>query len=184
MATEANSRGPIKTAAEDGTLLGIDASSWVSWASYYTGFVLAFSPRTEAALAQLGWQAALLAGAIAAFFVAILFIQRHMKFSLLANTYGTPARLVTDGVFGYSRNPIYVAFFMPVLSLAALSPIAAAAALAIYILAMNRFVIRALSIVRSNFFPGAACCADAAIGSRQNATIKMNDRIDFIGFLL
>lgn len=141
-----------KPSAGDGTLLGIDASSWVSWASYYTGFVLAFSPRTEAALAQLGWQAAVLTSAIAAFFVSILFIQRHMKFSLLANTYGTPARLVTNGVFGYSRNPIYVAFFMPILSLAALSPMAAAAALAIYILAMNRFVIsREERVLEENF---------------------------------
>ena len=126
----------------EGTYLGIDSSSWVSWASYYAGFVLAGSPQTNARILHMGWEAAVLAGAIIAFFVSILLIQRHMKFSLLANTYGTPNHLVTDGVFAYSRNPIYVAFFMPLLSLAVLSPVASAVAFGFYIFGMNWFVIK------------------------------------------
>jgi protein-S-isoprenylcysteine O-methyltransferase Ste14 len=129
------------THALDGTFLGIDGSSWVSWASYYAGFVLAGSEQTNARILSLGWEVAVLMGAIAAFFVSILLIQRHMKFSLLANTYGTPNRLVTDGVFAYSRNPIYVAFFMPLLSLAVLSAAASACAFGFYIFGMNQFVI-------------------------------------------
>jgi protein-S-isoprenylcysteine O-methyltransferase Ste14 len=125
----------------EGTFLGIDGSSWVAWSSYYFGFVLAGSPKNNARVMQLGWEVAVLVGAIIAFFGSILLIQRHMKFSLLANTYGTPNHLVTDGVFAYSRNPIYVAFFMPLLSLAVLSPIAAGIALVVYILGMNRWVI-------------------------------------------
>lgn len=129
------------TGALEGTFLGVDNSSWVSWATYYAGFVLAGSPQTTATVTRLGWEVALMLGAIAAFFVAILLIQRHMKFSLLANTYGTPNHLVTDGVFAYSRNPIYVAFFMPLASLAVLSPVAALAAFGFYIFGMNQFVI-------------------------------------------
>lgn len=130
------------TAALEGTFLGIDSSSWVSWASYYAGFVLAGSPETTATVTRLGWEVGVLLAAIAAFFVSILFIQRHMKFSLLANTYGTPNHLVTDGVFAYSRNPIYVAFFMPLASLAVLSPWAALAAIGLYIFGMNQLVIK------------------------------------------
>ncbi len=132
-----------QTGARDleGTFLGIDGSSWVSWASYYAGFLLAGSQQTNARILALGWEVAVLSGAIVAFFVSILIIQRHMRFSLLANTYGTPNRLVTAGIFSYSRNPIYVAYFMPLLSLAVLSPAASAAAFGFYIFGMNQFVI-------------------------------------------
>lgn len=116
------------------------------------GFVLAAGRETSATLSRFGWQAAVLTGAIAAFFIAIIFIQRHMKFSILANTYGTPNHLVSDGVFAVSRNPIYVAFFMPLASLAVLSPAAALAALALYIAGMNHFVIaREERVLEENF---------------------------------
>ena len=138
--------------ALDGTFLGIDSSSWVSWAAYYAGFVLAGSPQTTQTVTRMGWEVGVLVAAIAAFFVSILFIQRHMKFSLLANTYGSPNHLVTDGVFAYSRNPIYVAFFMPLLSLAVLSPIASLAAFGFYIFGMNQFVIhREERVLEENF---------------------------------
>jgi len=140
MTVEAQKQPPAREL--EGTFLGIDGSSWVAWASYYAGFVIAGSPQTNARILGLGWEVAILVGAIAAFFVAILFIQRHMKFSLLANTYGLPNHLVTDGVFAYSRNPIYVAFFLPLASLAVLSPLASLAAFGFYIFAMNQFVIR------------------------------------------
>lgn len=126
----------------DGTFLGIDSSSWVSWSAYYAGFTLSSAAGKQRAFDHVGWQVAVLFGAIVAFFAAILFIQRHMKFSLLANTYGQPSHLVTNGVFAYSRNPIYVAFFMPILSLAVLSPLASLAALGLYILGMNLLVIQ------------------------------------------
>jgi protein-S-isoprenylcysteine O-methyltransferase Ste14 len=140
MTTEVQPRNPSNKS--DGTLLGIDLSSWVSWASYYAGFKIAVSQGSAETVTKMGWEVAVLAGAIAAFFVAITFIQRHMKFSLLANTYGTPNHLVTDGVFAYSRNPIYVAFFMPLLSLTVLSLWGALAACGFYIFGMNQIVIR------------------------------------------
>ena len=133
---------PVSPKSLDGTFLGIDSSSWVSWSAYYAGFSLCGEADKQRAFDHAGWQVAVLLGAIIAFFAAILFIQRHMKFSLLANTYGTPNHLVTDGVFAYSRNPIYVAFFMPILSLAAISPPASLAAFGLYILGMNLLVIQ------------------------------------------
>ncbi len=132
---------PANAGKLEGMFLGIDGSSWVSWSSYYAGFVLAGLLQPTAKFVLLAWQTIVLAGAIALFFGSILLIQRHMKFSLLANTYGTPNHLVTGGVFAYSRNPIYVAFFMPLLSLSVLSPVAAGFALAVYIFGMNRWVI-------------------------------------------
>ena len=131
-----------QTGVSDGTLLGIDLSSWVSWASYYAGFKIAVSQGAAPTVMKMGWEVGVLAGAIVAFFVSITFIQRHMKFSLLANSYGTPHHLVTDGVFASSRNPIYVAFFMPLLSLAVLSQWGALAACGFYLFGMNQIVIR------------------------------------------
>ena len=65
-----------------------------------------------------------------------------MRLSLLANTFGAPGHLVTSGIFGYSRNPIYVAFFIPLASIAVFSISGAIAAIALYVLAMNLTVIR------------------------------------------
>jgi len=66
-----------------------------------------------------------------------------MRLSLRANTFGTPQRLVTTGAFRYSRNPIYAAFLVPLMSLGYFSAPIAAAAIVVYILAMNRLVIAA-----------------------------------------
>lgn len=141
-----------KPDALEGTFLGIDGSSWVSWSSYYVGFVLAGLLQPSDTFTLEIWQGAVLLAAIALFFGSILLIQRHMKFSLLANTYGTPNHLVTDGVFAYSRNPIYVAFFAPLASLAVISPVAAVVAFVVYIAAMNRFVIaREERVLEENF---------------------------------
>lgn len=122
-------------------LSGIDRSAWVSWSAYTFTFALATGPATTLDILSgrpVAW--VLLAGVVL-FFVIILPIQRHMRLSLTANTYGTPRHLVVSGPFRVSRNPIYVAFLVPLASLAWLSWPAALAGMAIYLVAMTYYVI-------------------------------------------
>lgn len=120
----------------------VDRSSWVSWASFAVGIELAREHGFGAELKSGGPGLLLVAGAIGLFFVLVLLIQRHMRLSLLANTFGEPQQLVTSGWFRYSRNPIYVAFLIPLASIAFYSTAAAIAATAVYLLTMTAFVIR------------------------------------------
>jgi protein-S-isoprenylcysteine O-methyltransferase Ste14 len=122
--------------------LVIDSSAWISGLSYATGLALIGRARLESEIANGGSALILLPLAYIVFLATVLLIQRHMRLSLLANSFGNPKYLVTSGIFNYSRNPIYVAFFLPLASLAVLSLSAAISAIAIYILAMNLTVIR------------------------------------------
>lgn len=120
----------------------IDLSAWISGASFAAGMALAASPAMAQSIISGGAGVYVLLGAFAVFIGSVLAIQRHMRLSLLANTFGAPRHLVTSGIFSYSRNPIYVAFFIPLGSIAIFSISAAIAAIAIYVLAMNLTVIR------------------------------------------
>lgn len=128
---------------QSNTLAGIDLSSWLSWVSYGIGFALAIklAPAMVDDVLKGGLGAGLLAGTVVAFFAAILVIQRHMSISLRNTSFGQPQKLVDGGIFAYSRNPMYLAFLMPIAALAYYSPPAALAAGAIYVLSMNRWVI-------------------------------------------
>ena len=130
-------------------------SSWVSWSCYGLGMVMAISPAAAADLATAGTGAAVLATAILLFFVSASLTQRHMRLSLLSSSYGQPQTLTTSGVFGITRNPIYVAFLLPLLSIGYYSVPAALAACAAYIGAMTVFIIRKEEAVLSQTF-GAA----------------------------
>lgn len=122
-------------------LANIDRSSWVSWASFVVGVELARPYGLSVELKSGGTGLLVIAAAVAVFFVLVVVIQRHMRLSLLANTFGQPQQLVTSGWFHYSRNPIYVAFLIPLASLAYYSAMAAGLATAIYLLAMTFYVI-------------------------------------------
>jgi protein-S-isoprenylcysteine O-methyltransferase Ste14 len=80
--------------------------------------------------------------ALVGFFVVIAIIQRHMGISLRASQTLTPGQLCTSGVFKYSRNPIYLAFILPLAALSYFSPLSAALAIGLYVLTMTQFVIR------------------------------------------
>jgi protein-S-isoprenylcysteine O-methyltransferase Ste14 len=121
--------------------VSIDRSSWVSWATFVIGAEMARGAGFGAELKTGGPGLLIVAGSIAVFFVLVLLIQRHMRLSLLANTFGEPQQLVTSGVFRYSRNPIYVAFLIPLASLSYYSTTAAMAAVGLYMLSMTYFVI-------------------------------------------
>lgn len=125
-----------------GALNVIDLSAWIAGASLASGLALAASPAMANDLLTGGPGLTIVAGAMAAFLASVLLIQRHMRLALTANTFGEPVHLVTSGIFRYSRNPIYVAFFVPLASIAYFSLAAAIAAVALYVLAMNLTVIR------------------------------------------
>jgi len=122
---------------------GIDLSSWLSWACYSLGIGLALkqAPRMADDLLAGHLGVILLGGSVAVFFASVMLIQRQMSISLSSNTFGSPKRLVDDGVFGLSRNPIYLAFLLPIAALAYYSPVAAIAAAATYIVSMTMLVI-------------------------------------------
>ncbi len=94
-------------------------------------------------LQAFGPGAKLLLASIVAFFAIAVAIQRHMRIKLSAASFGAPARLVTSGVFAYSRNPIYVAFLLPLMALGYFSLAAAAGAIALYLVSMTYLVIKA-----------------------------------------
>ena len=118
----------------------IDLSAWISGASFWSGLMLTQTTGQDDVFSAPAVLVMLATFAI--FLSLVLLIQRHMRLSLLANTFGSPRQLVTSGVFRYSRNPIYVAFFIPLASIAAVSLSAAIAAMGLYVLAMNLTVIR------------------------------------------
>lgn len=121
--------------------MSIDRSSWVTWANYCFGLWLAWSPGMARDLDHLGPGTRLMLAGVAAFFVAVVAIQRHMNIALTSNTFGQPQRLVTSGVFHYSRNPIYLAFLLPLAALGYFSPLASLVAMATYLTTMTLFVV-------------------------------------------
>jgi protein-S-isoprenylcysteine O-methyltransferase Ste14 len=120
----------------------IDPSAWISGGAFAAGVVMADPGKIIEEILVRGLGLYLIPGSYAVFLLAVLLIQRHMRKSMLASTFGRPQLLTTSGVFKYSRNPIYVAFFLPLASLAAISLAASLAAIGLYVLAMNIFVIR------------------------------------------
>lgn len=133
-------RHPVRPAIS--LLSLIDLSAWIAGASFCSGiyFASAATTRPEPRLDSAGPY--ILMAAVAAFFLSVLLIQRHMRLSLRASTFGKPAHLVTSGIFRVSRNPIYVAFLVPLAALAYYSLSASIAAIALYVFAMNHTVIR------------------------------------------
>jgi len=127
-------------------------SSWVSWSCYGFGLMMAMTPATAADIARASTGAAVLATAILLFFISASLVQRHMRLSLLSSTYGQPQTLTTNGVFGHTRNPIYVAFLLPLLSLAYHSIPAALIASAMYVTTMTAFIIRGEEAILSKTF--------------------------------
>ena len=120
----------------------IDPSAWISGVSYFAGCIVAGGTNILGAILSSFWALILLPLSYVAFIGAVMLIQRHMKKSLRASTFGTPQELVTSGIFAWSRNPIYAAFLVPLAALATLSITASAIAIVTYVILMQIFVIR------------------------------------------
>jgi protein-S-isoprenylcysteine O-methyltransferase Ste14 len=121
----------------------IHISSWVAWSCYLAAFILMVivNPHAADEISRFGVGALVLLAGVVAFFAAVIYLQRQMQLLLSTPHYGKPERLVTDGPFSLSRNPIYLAFFMPLMAMAWYSPLAAAFGLVLYIGIMTQFVI-------------------------------------------
>lgn len=125
-----------------GSASKIDLSAWISGVSYSLGLLLVAQDRVNVSPEQSPAISITLVMVLTVFFATVIMIQRHMRISILANSFGAPTQLVTSGIFKYSRNPIYVAFLLPLASLALLSLSAAVLAIAFYVTAMNLTVLR------------------------------------------
>lgn len=119
-------------------------SAIVAWSCWSLAFLAcaALAPRLAFDLAALSPRLLPIAGAIVAFLVIVGFLQREMGLRLEASSFGEPQRLVTTGPFAYSRNPIYLAFAIPLASLAVYSAAGALLGLVLYFAAMTLLVVR------------------------------------------
>lgn len=124
------------------TIANACPSSWINWTCYWGAVTFVHNPAMDSEIRAGGRGFFVLTAGLAAFFAAVALIQRHMCLSLFANTFGQPTRLITSGVFRYTRNPIYVAFLIPLATIAYFSPEVAVVAIVLYISAMNAFLIR------------------------------------------
>ena len=122
----------------------IHLSAIIAWSCYFAGLVLAtaFAPSTAADLRAVGAGAGALLFSIVGFIALVSWLQRQMGIALSANQTVTPGRLCTSGLFRHTRNPIYLAFILPLGAIAFYSPLAAALSISLYVAATTRFVIR------------------------------------------
>jgi protein-S-isoprenylcysteine O-methyltransferase Ste14 len=116
----------------------IDLSAWLSGASMVLGLMFV-GPQS---LFNDAFRLMIIFDAYAVFLVTVIFLQRHMRLALSATSFGKPRELTTTGVFQFTRNPIYVAFLLPLASLAVFSVAAAAVAISVYVTLMTLTVIR------------------------------------------
>ena len=164
----ASSASNLKDIPKSNTVVaGIDLSSWLSWASYGVGFSVALrlAPGMADDLTSGSAGSAIALSAVVLFFVLILVIQRQMSLSLRNTSFGAPRKLVAEGIFAVSRNPMYVAFLMPLASIAWYSPVAALAAATLYVVSMNGLVISVEEQI-----------LDAAFGSQFRRYCKVTPR--------
>ncbi len=122
-----------------GRLARIELSAYVAGLSYFLGLLLVGEQKlTTASPLAL----ATLATCFLAFLISVVVIQGRMGFAPSANTFGKPQHLVTQGIFQYSRNPIFAAFLLPLVSLSLLSLLAAVVTTTFYMAVMTLTVLR------------------------------------------
>ena len=117
----------------------IELSAYVAGFTYLIGLLLVGEQRLMVAPAP---SVAIVVACFVAFLVSVVVIQGRMGFAPSANTFGKPKHLVTEGIFQYSRNPIFAAFLLPLMSLALLSLLAAIIATTVYMVVMTLTVLR------------------------------------------
>lgn len=119
-----------------------DLAAWVSALSFGGGLAFANPADSKHDVLNGGTGLYMMLAAFAVFLAVVILVQRQLRLSLLANSFGSPRGLVTNGLFRFSRNPIYLAFLVPLASIAYVSLLAALGAGCLYIAVMNAVVIR------------------------------------------
>lgn len=125
-------------------MFSIHHSALIAAASYAAGLAIGYALPADVMPSEAGATLALYAQAVAlvAFLLIVAAIQRHMGVPLDANVTATPPTLCTTGVFRYSRNPIYLAFLLPLAALGLHSLWAALISIVLYVTTTTWFVIR------------------------------------------
>jgi protein-S-isoprenylcysteine O-methyltransferase Ste14 len=124
-----------------GSVAGIDLSAWISGAMLAIGISRVGPAEIAADFNAGGFGLYLIIGAYVTFLAFVMFMQAQMRIQLSAKSFGEAQSLVTHGLFKFTRNPIYLAFFLPLGSLAYFSTHTAVAAIVIYVTLMNIVVI-------------------------------------------
>lgn len=126
-----------------GPLAKIDLSAWISGVSYLLGVNIIGTKNLFVAFHQSPFDLVAVIACLVIFFISVVTLQKYMGLSLRANEYGRPRQLATYGPYRFSRNPIYVAFLLPLVSFAFISLTAAVASILFYVISMNFTVLRA-----------------------------------------
>ena len=126
-----------------GPLARIDLSAWISGISYMLGINFIGYKNLFTSFHQTPFDLLELVLCFVLFLVAVTIIQHHMGLSLRAHEFGKPRQLCKTGPYRFTRNPIYVAFLLPLASFAVISPLSAIAAISFYVVSMNFTVLRA-----------------------------------------
>ncbi len=126
-----------------GPLAKVDLSAWISGISYMLGINFIGYKNLFTSFHQTPFDLLELVICFVIFLVAVTIIQQYMGLSLRANEFGKPRQLCKSGPYRFTRNPIYVAFLLPLASFAIISPMSAIAAIVFYVVSMNFTVLRA-----------------------------------------
>ncbi len=126
-----------------GPLAKIDLSAWISGVSYLLGVNIIGTKNLFSAFQQTPFDLIVVIACLVLFFVSVAVLQKYMGLSLRANEYGRPRQLAIHGPYRFSRNPIYVAFLLPLASFAFISVTAALGSILFYVICMNFTVLRA-----------------------------------------
>ena len=125
-----------------GVAAKVDLSAWISGAVLALGISRVGPSVIAEDYMYGGFGLHMMVAAYVAFIAIVVLLQIYMRISPAANSFGTAKSLSTSGAFSLTRNPIYLAFFLPLSTLAYFDTMTAAASIVIYVTLMNLTVIR------------------------------------------
>lgn len=120
----------------------VDLSAWISAAVLALGISRVGPSVIAEDYMYGGFGLHMMVAAYVAFIAIVLLVQVSMRIAPGANSFGTARSLTTGGAFSFTRNPIYLAFFLPLSTLAYFDTMTAVASMVVYVTLMNLTVIR------------------------------------------
>lgn len=120
----------------------VDLSAWISGAVLALGISRVGPSAIAEDYALGGFGLPVIIASYIGFMAIVLLLQISMRIAPTANSFGKARSLTTSGAFNFTRNPIYLAFFLPISALAYFDTMTAVASMVIYVTVMNLTVIR------------------------------------------
>jgi protein-S-isoprenylcysteine O-methyltransferase Ste14 len=120
----------------------VDLSAWISAAVLALGISRVGPSVVAQDYAFGGFGLHMMIASYVAFIAIVVLLQMSMRIAPVAHSFGTARALTTSGAFSFTRNPIYLAFFLPLSALAYFDTMTAVASAVIYVTLMNLTVIR------------------------------------------